>query len=103
MLIDERVVEKWVENPYYQYFCGEWEFPRDPSNLARFRNRIGVKGVEWIFAISIAMHQEESLEKEILVDTTAREKNITYPTDSKLHAKIVKQCVALAKKEGVSL
>jgi len=106
-LSDERVVEKWVENPYYQHFCGErefqWKFPCDPSDLVHFRNRIGIKGMEWIFTISIAMHQEEALEKEIVVDTTVQEKNITYPTDTKLHARIIEKCVGIAQGAGVPL
>ena len=44
-LSDELVVDRWVENPYWQYFCGydllQWRMPIDPSSLTRFRNRIG--------------------------------------------------------------
>ena len=44
-LSDERVVEAWVQNPYYQAFCGmehfQWHFPCDPSELVHFRKRIG--------------------------------------------------------------
>jgi len=44
-LSDELVVQRWVENPYWQYFCGydllQWKMPIDPSSLTRFRNRIG--------------------------------------------------------------
>jgi transposase, IS5 family len=47
---DESVVEKWIENPYWQYFCGEQnfqhDFPRHPSSLVKWRKRVGVKGVE---------------------------------------------------------
>ena len=33
---DETVVECWVENPYWQYFCGEEYFrPEMPLTLAR--------------------------------------------------------------------
>ena len=43
-LSDEVVVDRWVQNPYYQYFCGEkefqWNFPCDPSDLVYFRKRI---------------------------------------------------------------
>ena len=42
-LSDEAVVAGWVENPYWQYFCGETYFqhvpPIDPSSLTRFRQR----------------------------------------------------------------
>jgi IS5 family transposase len=36
---DQAVVNTWVENPYWQYFCGETylqtELPIDPSSLTR--------------------------------------------------------------------
>ena len=53
-LSDEAVVTKWVENPYWQYFCGETYFqhqlPFDPSSMSRWRKRIGEKGCELILA-----------------------------------------------------
>lgn len=106
-LSDEVVVERWVQNPYYQYFCGEkefqWGFPCDPSDLVYFRKRIGAKGFEKVLEVSIRMHGNKALESEVLVDTTVQEKNITFPTDSKLHRKIADQCVKIAKQEGVQL
>lgn len=106
-LSDEVVVERWVQNPYYQYFCGEkefqWNFPCDPSDLVYFRKRIGAKGCEKILKISIQLHGRKALEKEILVDTTVQEKNITFPTDSKLHRKVAEQCVKIAETEGIKL
>ncbi|MBW8308923.1 MAG: transposase [Candidatus Paracaedibacteraceae bacterium] len=56
-LSDEQVVRKWVENPYYQYFCVydyfQWKLPLDPSSLTRWRQRIGQEGVEKILAATI--------------------------------------------------
>ena len=50
---DESVVERWKENPYWQYFCGEVYFqfnqPFDPSDFVHFRNRVGKEGMEKIF------------------------------------------------------
>jgi len=70
-----------VQNPYHQAFCGElqfqWKFPCDPSELTRFRQRIGVSGVEKIFAMSIALHGDAARENEVFVDTTMQEKAIT--------------------------
>ncbi|MDB5778984.1 MAG: transposase, family, partial [Polaromonas sp.] len=47
---DEAVEATWLENPYWQYFCGETylqtELPIDPSSLSRWRKRIGEEGVE---------------------------------------------------------
>jgi transposase, IS5 family len=49
---DEAVVAMWVENPYWQYFCGceyfQHHFPLDPSSLVRWRKRIGKDGVEFL-------------------------------------------------------
>ena len=54
---DEAVVNTWVENPYWQFFCGETylqtEAPIDPSSLMRWRKRIGEEGVETLLAASI--------------------------------------------------
>ena len=51
-LSDEAVVARWVENPYYQHFCGETffrhRFPLDPSSLTRWRKRVGEEGLEWL-------------------------------------------------------
>jgi IS5 family transposase len=64
-LSDERVVTAWVQNPYYQAFCGmehfQWQFPCDPSELVYFRKRIGEAGVEKIFKVSVALHGEKAL------------------------------------------
>ena len=47
-LSDEVLCERWVENPYYQYFCGEEFFQHrlvfDRSSLTRWRNRMGENG-----------------------------------------------------------
>ena len=104
---DETVVKEWVHNPYFQYFCGEsefqWEFPCDPSDLVHFRNRVGKKGIEKIFQVSVQLQGKDAHSKEIVVDTTAQEKNITYPTDVKLAVKVIEKCQKIAKKESVTL
>ena len=47
---DESVVDRWVENPYWQYFCGfthmQHEAPIDPSSLSRWRKRVGSDRLE---------------------------------------------------------
>lgn len=44
-LSDEKLCESWVENPYYQLFCGEAVFrhslPLDRSSMTRWRQRMG--------------------------------------------------------------
>jgi len=106
-LSDEGLVERWVENGYYQFFCGEvffqWELPCHPTDLVYFRRRIGTKGIERIFQISIELHGSKAMEPEVLIDTTVQEKNITFPTDSKIYKKIAAHCVGIAAKEGVKL
>lgn len=65
-----------MQNPYYQAFCGmeyfQWKIPCDPSELVHFRKRIGEAGMETIFKISVELHGENSLEKEVIIDTTVQ-------------------------------
>jgi IS5 family transposase len=105
---DENVVERWKENPYWQYFCGETYFqhkqPFDPTELIKFRQRIGETGAEKILSLSIHLFDKKEIEeKEVLIDTTVQEKNITYPTDTKLQKKMIEKCRNIAKKEGIVL
>ena len=99
-LSDERVVEEWRRNPYFQAFCGmdtfQWELPCEPSDFSHFRKRIGEKGIEKIFQASIEIHGEMARESEIVVDTTVQEKNITFPTDTKLRVKVIARCWKMA-------
>lgn len=106
-LSDESVIERWLENVYYQHFCGEtcfqWEFPCHPTDLVYFRKRIGEKGIEKILEVSIALHGDKAQEREVLIDTTVQEKNITFPTDTKLYKKIATKCADIADMEEVKL
>jgi len=102
---DESVVEQWSENVYYQYFCGETEFipvePCEASELVHFRHRIGEAGIELIFKESIRINGKDSNESSASIDTTVQEKNITFPTDSKLHRRIIDKCKKIAEKENL--
>lgn len=104
---DERIVEAWVHNPYYQDFCGErhfqWTFPCASSDLTYFRRRIGEEGAEKIFAVSVSLHGKGAQDAEFIVDTTVQEKNITFPTDAKLLAKIIEGCRKITPEEGIVL
>ena len=68
---DETVVQKWIKNPYYQYFCGidvfQWQLPTATSDLVHSRHRIGEKGVELIMQVSVLIHGKKA---EISIDTT---------------------------------
>ena len=104
---DETVVAAWVQNPYWQYFCGmtdfQWRVPCDPSDLVYFRQRIGEAGMQGILQITVRLHGDKGQEKEVVVDTTVQEKNITHPTDTKLAHKIIRRCWKLADRNGVKL
>ena len=104
---DETVVAGWVQNPYWQYVCGmsefQWQLPCDPSDLVYFRQRIGEAGMHRILKVTAQMHGVKAREKEVVVDTTVQEKNVTYPTDTKLAHKIIRRCWKLADRHGVRL
>jgi len=107
-LSDENTVARWVENPYYQYFTGEFVFqtqpPIDPADFSKFRRRIGEEGAEKLLKLSIQLNADEcSQETEVMVDTTVQEKNITFPTDVKLTRKIIARCLLMARKENITL
>lgn len=106
-LSDERVVEEWRQNPYFQAFCGmktfQWQLPCNPSEFCHFRKRIGEKGMEKIFKISVEIHGNQAFENEVVVDTTVQEKNITFPTDTKLRLKVIAKCWRIAKRESLKL
>ncbi|MBF0290495.1 MAG: IS5 family transposase [SAR324 cluster bacterium] len=104
---DETVVATWIRDPYFQYFSGEesfqWDFPCAPSDLVHFRKRIGETGVEKILKVSIQIHGKEALEEDIVIDTTVAEKKVSFPTDTKLHRKIIEQSRSIAEKYGINL
>jgi transposase, IS5 family len=104
---DETVIPKWVENPYWQYFCGEQFFrhepPCDPSDLVHFRKRIQKAGHEYLLKVSADLHGKSSQEEMVAIDTTVQEKDITFPTDAKLAIAILKECWRLADKSNLKL
>ena len=109
---DESVVHQWVENPYWQLFCGydylQWKFPIHPTTLSKWRQRIGCEGAEKILEILIDTALESgavkksSLEK-VIVDTTVMPKAITFPTDTKLYLRAMKELVGFAEKNQIVL
>ena len=109
---DESVVERFLENPYWQYFCGfeyfQHEFPLDPTTLVKWRKRIGPKGMEKLLYVTLetAKTKEYVTEKHlerVNVDTTVQEKAIAFPTDARLYHKACRLLVKLAKREGIPL
>jgi IS5 family transposase len=111
-LSDEVVVERWVENPYWQYFCGfesmQHEVPIHPTSLTKWRNRAGAERLASLLeeTINIAVNEKKITKQEIThvtIDTTVQEKNITYPTDSKLYLQAIVKLGREAMLRGVKL
>ena len=111
-LSDEQVVQRWSENPYWQYFCGEvyfqHELPLNPSSMTRWRKRLGESGVESLLSATIEAAVEAKAVKRrdlkrVTVDTTVQEKAIAFPTDSKLYNRFRERLVRLAKTHRVPL
>jgi IS5 family transposase len=111
-LSDEVVCELWLENPYYQYFCGEEFFqhrlPFDRSSMTHWRNRVGAERLQALLQESLAAATRSGAIKpadlaRAIVDTTVQPKNVTFPTDAKLVNRAREKLVTLAKKLGVEL
>lgn len=109
---DETVVTKWVENPYWQYFCGEQffqhELPCHPTSLVKWRKQIGTNGFEQLLGqiIQTAMRSAVMKPKEIErvnVDTTVQEKAVAFPTDARLYHQSRVTLVRAARKRGIKL
>lgn len=109
---DESVVEKWAENPYWQYFCGEQFFQHDlpchPTSLVKWRQRVGTDGVEKLLkqVLRTAMQYQAFRNNElncVTVDTTVQEKAIAFPTDARLYDKARRALVREAKRARVKL
>lgn len=111
-LSDAEVVRNWVENPYWQYFCGfdflQWALPVHPSSLTRWRKRLGEERLERLLSVTVKVAidtgtiERKDLET-VVVDTTVMEKNIEYPTDTKLLEKARSKLVSLAQKHNLVL
>lgn len=111
-LSDEALASRWLENPYFQYFCGEEFFrhkaPFDRSSMTRWRHRMGEERLEVLLqeSLAIALKTEAVEVKElakVIVDTTVQEKAVTFPTDAKLLNRAREMLVRLAKKHDVEL
>jgi IS5 family transposase len=109
---DESVLARWVENPYWQFFCGlcymQHELPIDPSSLSRWRKRVGAERLEKLLEATIhtalAMKAVRPQEfQKVNVDTTVQEKAIAFPTDARLYHKMRVALVRRAKSLGIIL
>jgi IS5 family transposase len=111
-LSDEVLCERWTENPYYQFFCGEEFFQHrlvfDRSSLTRWRNRMGEERLQALIqeSLSVATRTKAIKPSElsrVIVDTTVQPKNVMFPTDAKLLNRAREKLVRLAKLTGLDL
>ncbi|GGC93823.1 hypothetical protein GCM10010994_59520 [Chelatococcus reniformis] len=111
-LSDKALCERWVENLYFQFFCGEaffqHELPFDRSSLTRWRQRMGEDRLTALVQESLAVAVKTRAAKptdftRVIVDTTVQEKAISFPTDALLMHRARERLVRLAKTAGVDL
>ena len=109
---DESLLDRWVENPYWQYFCGfdtmPHEVPLHSTSLTKWRQRVGAERLAILLeeTVAIAVKDKHIAKKELAqvnIDTTVQEKNITHPTDSKLYFRALEKLADAAKNRGVRL
>lgn len=109
---DESLLARWVENPYWQAFCGydtmQHQPPVHSTALVKWRQRVGAEKLALLLKETIdqAVAEKNMTPHElqqVIVDTTVQEKNITYPTDSKLYQKAIAKLAAAAKHRGIKL
>ncbi|MGA8672110.1 MAG: IS5 family transposase [Terracidiphilus sp.] len=111
-LSDEAVVGYWMENPYWQHFCGmkyfQHRLPIDASSMTRWRGRLGEAGAEQMLRETIAAGIKTGAIraadlKRINVDTTVETKAIRYPTDARLYHRCRERLVKAARREGLAI
>jgi IS5 family transposase len=111
-LSDEVLCERWVENPYFQYLCGEEFFrhdlPFDRSSMTRWRSRMGEERIVALLQESLSIAVKTGAMKptdtrQVIVDTTVQPKNVMFPTDAKLIHRARERLVRLAKRAGLDL
>jgi len=111
-LSDESIVDRWIENPYWQYFTGEerfqYKFPIHPTSMTKWRNRIKEEDLLKLLEETVKSGFKSGFlkvrdVKRVNVDTTVQEKNISYPRDIKLYYKLMEYLVRYAKAKGLKL
>jgi IS5 family transposase len=111
-LSDEVLCERWIENPYYQLFCGEEFFQHeltfDRSSMTRWRQRMGEDKLVGLIQESLNVATRSGAAKpadfsKVIVDTTVQPKAVAFPTDARLMHRARERLVRLAKKHGLTL
>ena len=111
-LSDEALCARWIENPYFQFFCGEEFFrhdlPFDRSSITRWRQRMGEERLNALVQESLSVAVKTKALRvadlgHVIVDTTVQEKAVMFPTDARLLDRARVRLVKLARKHGVTL
>ena len=111
-LSDEALCDRWIENPYFQFFCGEEFFQHrlvfDRSSLTRWRQRMGEEKLIALLqeSLAVATRTEAMRPKDlarVIIDTTVQPKAVMFPTDAKLINRAREIMVRMAKRHGVVL
>ncbi len=109
---DEEIVSGWIENPYWQYFCGEEyfqvDFPIHPTSMTKWRNRLQDEHLEKLLESTVKSGLKTKTIRpgsihKVNVDTTVQEKNIAYPTDINLYYRLIEHLVRIAKSHNIQL
>src|SRR5262249_54734052 len=84
-LSDEALCDRWVENPYFQYFQHALVFDR--SSLTRWRQRMGEERLQALLQESLAVATQTQGMKpsdlaRVVIDTTVQPKAVMFPTDA---------------------
>lgn len=96
---DESLVERWVENPYWQYFCGfetmQHQVPLHPTSLTKWRQRVDAEQLAVMLeeTIALALREQQTTRQELAqvnVDTTVQGKKRCRKRTS--HTRRIQSC-----------
>lgn len=109
---DQQVLDGWVENPYWQFFCGgtffEHEAPVNQSTLSRWRAKLGERGGEEMLRESLECALRNKVARRgdferVNADTHVQEKFVRHPTDARLLDRARERLVSVADRLGIRL
>src|SRR3546814_11176300 len=92
-LSDESLCDRWVNNPYFQYFCGEEFFQHKPpfarSSLTRWRQRMGEERLVALVQESLSVATRTGAARpsdfaKLTIDSSVQHKKVMSPTDAKI-------------------
>jgi len=108
-LSDEELCARWIENPYFQYFCGEefflHELPFDRSSMTRWRQRMGEERIAVLLQESLSVAVKTGAmapadTRKVIVDTTVQPKNVMVPTDGPSSSTGPREARCLGQEQG---